>query len=200
MSKSNLAYKKAEITTDAEYLEFERAAKRKHEFIGGEIAAMAGASERHNIIASNLFLGLGLQARKNSCRTFASDMRVKAKQGNYYYPDIVISCGERNFEDGKRDVLLNPKVVVEMLSKSTKLKDRNEKFDSYTVLETITDYILIEQDETRVEHYTRAEGEDWRLRVLREPEEILNLASINCQISLAEIYNEVEFGRRNASK
>ncbi|MGI9035035.1 MAG: Uma2 family endonuclease [Pyrinomonadaceae bacterium] len=200
MSRTNLAYKRSEVSTDEEYLEFERAAKRKHEFIGGEIVAMAGAGERHNIIASNLFLGLGLQARKNSCRAFASDMRVKARQGNYYYPDIVVACGERKFEDGKRDVLLNPKVIVEVLSKSTRLKDRHEKFDSYTVLQSVTDYILIEQDEMRVEHYTRTEGEDWRLRVLREPEEILKLTSIDCRISVAEIYTEVEFGRRNASK
>lgn len=201
MSRTNLAYKKAEISTDEEYLEYERAAKKKHEFIGGEIVAMAGAGERHNIIASNLFLELGLQARKSSCRAFASDMRVKAKQGNYYYPDIVVVCGERQFEDTKRDVLLNPQVIFEVLSKSTRLKDRNEKFDSYTFLETVTDYVLIEQDEMRVEHYTlRKREEDWRVRILREPEEVLNLVTINAQISLAEIYNEVVFGKQNASK
>lgn len=196
-----MAYKKAEISTDEEYLEYERAAKRKHEFIGGEITAMAGASERHNIIASNVFGEIWSKTKNSRCRAFSSDMRVKAKQGNYYYPDIVIVCGERQFEDTKRDVLLNPQVIVEVLSKLTRLKDRNEKFDSYTFLETITDYVLIEQDEMRVEHYTRRKREeDWRVRILREPEEVLNFSSINCEISVAEIYNEIEFGKRNASK
>lgn len=200
MRKSNLAYKKAPISTDEEYLEFERAAKRKHEFIGGEIFAMAGASERHNIISSNFFGEIWSRIRNSDCRAFSSDMRVKARKGNYYYPDVLVVCGERKFEDGKRDVLLNPKVIVEVLSKSTQLKDRQEKFDSYTFLPTVTDYISVSQDEIRVEHYTRQEGEDWRIRVLRESQEVLNLSSINCRISLAEIYNEVIFGRRNASK
>ena len=92
-------------------------------------------------------------------------------------------------------------MIVEVLSKSTRLKERNEKFDSYTVLEPVTDYVLIEQDKMRVEHYTRRKREeDWRRRVLRAPEEVLNLVSINVQIPLAKIYKEVVFGRKNVSK
>lgn len=90
---------------------------------------MAGASDTHNVIVSNLFLDVGVQARKKECRTFSGDMRVKAYTGNYFYPDIVITCGEREFEDEENDVLINLKVIIEVLSNSTKLKDRNEKFD-----------------------------------------------------------------------
>lgn len=112
----------------------------------------------------------------------------------------MVVCGERKFEDSKQDILLNPQVIAEVLSRSTQLKDRHEKFDSYTSLQTVADYILVSQDEMRVEHYARTAGEYWRMRILREPDDLLNLSSINCRLSLAEIYREVVFGRRNTLK
>ena len=154
MTQSNLA-RKIKKQTDADYLKLERKAETKHELIGGKIVAMAGASDRHNVIVSNLFLDLGLEVRKNGCRTFSSDVKVKANTGNYFYPDIVITCGEREFEDEKNDVLLNPVVIIEVLSKSTKLKDRNQKFDAYLKLKSLTDYVLVEQGKIRVEHFFR---------------------------------------------
>ncbi len=105
MSRANLAYKTEPVTAE-EYLAFERAAKDKHEFIGGKIVAMAGATDRHNVIASNVFLEIGIQLKATKCRAFASDMRVNAKQGNYFYPDIVVTCGERKFEDIKKKMFL----------------------------------------------------------------------------------------------
>lgn len=194
MTKANLATKK-EPLTDTDYLRIERQAFEKSEFIGGRIVAMAGASENHNIISSNLFLEIGIQTKKNACRAFSSDMRVKAKKGNYYYPDIVVACGERKFEDNKKDVLLNPSVIVEVLSKSTKLKDRNEKLDSYTSLDSLTDYVLIEQDTVRVEHYIKSGEKEWKMRLLTEKTDKLVLESINCEISLEEIYREVKFSK-----
>lgn len=194
MSKANLAYKKQSLT-DADYLRIERDAFEKSEFIDGRIVAMAGASENHNVISSNTSLEIGIQTKKTDCRAFSSDMRVKARKGNYYYPDIVVVCGERKFEDNKKDVLLNPKVVVEVLSKSAKLKDRNEKFDSYTALTDITDYVLIEQDEMRVEHFIKSGEKEWNVRLLTEKADKLVLESINCEISLDEIYREVKFSK-----
>lgn len=192
MSKSNLAYKK-ELLTDAEYLRAEREAFEKSEFINGRIVAMAGASENHNVISSNLFLEIGIQTKKGNCRVFASDMRVKAKKGNYYYPDIVVVCGERKFEDNKKDVMLNPQAIIEVLSKSIKLKDRNEKLDSYMSLEDLTDYVLIEQDTMRIEHFIKISEKEWKFNLLTEKAEKLVLESINCQIPLDEIYREVKF-------
>jgi Uma2 family endonuclease len=194
MSKTNLAYKKQPIT-DTEYLRIERQAFEKSELIGGRVVAMAGASENHNIISSNLFLEIGIQTRKNNCRAFSSDMRVKAKKGNYYYPDIVVACGERKFADNKKDVLLNPKVIVEVLSKSTKLKDRNEKLDSYMSLEDLSDYVLVEQDTMRVEHFIKINEKEWNVRLLTEKADKLVLESINCEISLDEIYREIKFSK-----
>jgi Uma2 family endonuclease len=194
MSKTNVAYKK-ELLTDAEYLRIEREAFEKSEFINGRVVAMAGASENHNVISSNLFLEIGIQTKKNSCRAFSSDMRVKAKKGNYYYPDIVVVCGERKFEDNKKDVLLNPKVIIEVLSKSTRLKDRNEKLDSYMSLEDLTDYVLIEQDTMRIEHFIKINEKEWKVYLLTEKADNLFIESINCKISLEEIYREVKFSK-----
>ena len=194
MSNTNLAYKKVS-STDADYLRVERQAFEKSELIGGEIVAMAGASENHNVISSNLFLEIGIQTKKGSCRAFTSDMRVKAKKGNYYYPDIVVACGERKFEDNKHDVLLNPKVIVEVLSKSTRLKDRNEKLDSYMSLEGLTDYVLVEQDTMRIEHFIKINEKEWKVYLLTETDDKLCLESINCEITLDEIYREVKFSK-----
>ena len=179
-----------------EYLEYEREAFEKHEFISGEIVAMAGASENHNVISSNLIVEIGGKLKGTKCFAFASDMRVKAvkaKKSNYYYPDVVIVCGKREFGDDKKDVLINPKIVIEILSKSTKLKDRNEKLDSYMALETLTDYVLIEQDEMRIEHYSRIDADNWRVKLLSVENQTLSFETINCAVLLKDIYNEVEF-------
>lgn len=194
MSKSNLAYKK-ETVTDAEYLRIERQAFEKSELLNGRIVAMAGASENHNVISSNLFLEIGIQTKNTSCRAFSSDMRVKAKKGSYYYPDLVIICGERKFEDNKKDILLNPQVIVEVLSKSTKLKDRNEKLDSYMSLEGLTDYVLVAQDTMRIEHFVKISKKEWKVYLLTETTDKLKLKSINCEIMLNEIYNEIKFSK-----
>jgi len=191
MSRTNLAFKTEPITAE-EYLAFERAAKDKHEFVGGRIVAMAGATDRHNVIASNVFGELWTQLKLTKCRPFASDMRVNAKRGNYFYPDIVVTCGERKFEDvKKKDVLINPTVILEVLSKSTKLKDRNEKFDSYILLESLTDYVLIEQDVMRIEHFSRTEDKNWKVRIYTESDEEMVFNSINCKLPVADVYTEI---------
>ncbi len=109
------------------------------------------------------------QLKITKCRACASDMRVTdavSKKSASFYPDVVVTCGERKFDDEKKDVLLNPTVVIEVLSKSTKLKDRNEKFESYTALESLTDYVLVEQNPMRIEHYTRIDEQTWKVQLL----------------------------------
>jgi Uma2 family endonuclease len=120
-------------------------------------------------------------------------MRVKAKKGSYYYPDLVVVCGDRKYEDNKKDSLLNPQVIIEILSKSTKLKDRNEKLDSYTALESLTDYILISQDEMRIEHFIKSGKKEWKVRFLSEKSDKLILDSINCEVLIEEIYKDIIF-------
>ena len=192
MSKKNLANIVKPYTVE-EYLKLERNSKRKHEFFDGEVVAMAGASLKHNIISSNLMIEIGSRLKNSPCRPFASDMRVKAKR-SYFYPDIVVSCRERKFEDEDDETLLNPRVIIEILSKSTKLTDRNLKFDSYLSIESVTDYILVEQNSMRVEHYQR-NGAVWSVLVFTNSDDKVLLNSINCEITLTEIYNEVKLSK-----
>lgn len=192
MIKSNLAFDK-EFFTDAEYLRIERQAVEKNELIGGRVVSMAGASENHNLISSNLFLEIGIQTKNTACRAFSSDMRVKAKIGNFYYPDVVVVCGERKYGDSKKDILINPQVIIEVLSKTTKLKDRNQKLDSYMSLESLTDYVLVEQDAMRIEHFIKINEKEWVVHLLTEVTESLFLKSIDCRIQLSEVYRDVIF-------
>jgi Uma2 family endonuclease len=180
--------------TAAEYLALERAAPQKHEFFNGELFAMAGASEAHNLITLNVAEALRAGLRGRPCRVYASDMRVKIDAtGLYTYPDVVAVCGERQFEDERRDTLLNPTVIFEVLSSSTEAYDRGDKFAHYRRLASLQEYVLIAQDRHRVERFTRQEpGEEWLLTEISEPDGILRLASLDCALTLAAIYDQVE--------
>ena len=178
--------------TPEEYLAFERKATTKHEYINGQIVAMSGASFAHNFITANIVTYLNIQLMDGECRAVASDMRVKAQQTeSYFYPDIVVVCGEPRAEDDTFDILLNPTVVVEVLSRSTEAYDRGEKFEHYRQIGSLKDYILISQDEVRVEHYCRQES-GWMQTEFRELEDVLSLFSIGCELRLQDIYRRVE--------
>ena len=192
MSKSNLATVE-KIYTDEEYLAFEREAEEKHELIDGEIVAMAGATRRHNLISTNTTIALGVQLRGRNCEAYANDMRVRMRKSRYSYPDVVIVCGEPNFADDEFDVLLNPTVVVEVLSKSTRFRDKTEKLETFQKMESIQEVLLIEQDLLRVEHYIKQTPMQWLLRIYEDASDTIALESINCQISLGEIYDRIEF-------
>ena len=132
--------------TPKEYLAIERASQQKNEYFNGDIFAMGGASERHNLIVGNVFASLHIQMRDKPCKVYSSDMRVKiSATGLYTYPDIVALCGEASFDDEQQDTLLNPNVIIEVLSKSTEGYDRGEKFAHYRKIETVKECILISQ-------------------------------------------------------
>jgi Uma2 family endonuclease len=179
--------------TSEEYLALERRADYKSEYFNGWMFAMAGASEEHNLIAGNVFAALHGQFRGRTCRAYVSDMRVKVSEtGLYTYPDVVAVCGERRFEDVKGDTLLNPTLIVEVLSASTEAYDRGDKFGHYLRLESLQEYVMIAQDKARVEHYVR-QGEHWLFTESRDLEGVLQLVSIGCSVPLREIYDRVEF-------
>lgn len=192
MSQSNLAAIEKSCT-DEEYLTFEREAEEKHEFVDGKIVAMAGASRRHNLIGTNTTVALGNQLRGKDCEFYANDMRVRMRKGQYSYPDIVVVCGEPQFADEEFDVLLNPIIVVEVLSKSTRFRDKTEKLEIFLKMESIRECLLIEQDESRVEHYIKQTPKQWLLKIYEELDEIIILESADCKIPLADIYAQMEF-------
>ncbi len=136
--------------TPQDYLALERQAETKSEYYAGEVFAMAGASRKHNTIVTNLAYLLVGQLKGRSCEVYNSDMRVKVSAtGLYTYPDLVVVCGKPRFDDDQEDTLLNPTVIIEVLSKSTEAYDRSEKFAQYRALELMADYLLIAQDIAR---------------------------------------------------
>ncbi len=179
--------------TPEQYLASERKASVKSEYDNGFIHAMAGASRPHNLISSNLNREIGSQLKDRPCEVYISDMRVCVSQtGLYTYPDVVAVCGEPHFQDGEFDTLLNPTVIVEVLSRSTEADDRGNKFAHYRRLASLREYVLVAQDKVLVERYTR-QGDEWLLTDLRSLENVLRLGSIGCDMALREVYAKVQF-------
>lgn len=177
-----------------EYLAAERRNEYKSEYIDGEVFAMTGASRRHNLITINLAREVSQQLRGRPCEAYVGDMRVKVaskREYAYTYPDVVIVCGEPRFEDGHLDTLLNPTVLVEVLSESTERYDRGKKFGLYRAIESLAEYLLVAQDECRVEQYVRRPDGRWLLSDHRSPEEVVELASARCALALREVYEKV---------
>jgi Uma2 family endonuclease len=178
--------------TPEEYLALERKAESKSEYLAGEIFAMTGASKNHNLIAGNVFTALKQHLREKPCEIYISDMRVKVPAANLYtYPDVAVVCGESQFEDDVVDTLLNPILIVEVLSKSTASYDRTVKFGYYRTLASVAEYLLIAQNGYHVEHYARQADGRWLLADFRSTEDVLQLDSVQCSLALREIYDRV---------
>ena len=179
--------------TPEEYLTWERKTITKNEYLSGKIVAMSGASYQHTLITMNVSGELYIQLKGRECTVHTNDMRVKARStSSYFYPDVVVVCGKPSFEDNSFDTLLNPIVIIEVLSPSTEIYDRVEKFRHYQQLESLQEYILVSQDKVHVEHHIRQETQ-WEQSEFRTFENVLTLASIECELSLQGIYKRVEF-------
>jgi Uma2 family endonuclease len=179
--------------TPAEYLKYERSSQVKHEYYAGEIFAMTGASKNHNRIVTSTLAALYAQLRERPCDVFPGDMRVKPHSGLLYaYPDITVVCGTPEFEDDEVDTLLNPTVIIEVLSPSTEAYDRGKKFQHYRTIPSFQEYLLIAQDSVRVEHYTLRDNE-WILTDASTLDAIITLPSIDCTLSLSDVYEKVDF-------
>ena len=180
------------LLTPKEYITAERKATLKSEYLSGEIVAMSGASIEHNLITVNTVNSLYNQLADRGCRVFSSDMRIGINAGDsYFYPDVSVVCEKPCFEDNEFDILINPIVVVEVLSPSTERYDRGVKFTRYQQLKSLQEYILISQDQVRVEHYAR-QGNLWQSNELTSLEDALPLVSVNAELPLKLIYRFVE--------
>jgi Uma2 family endonuclease len=178
--------------TPEEYLALERKAEFKSEYCNGFITAMSGASRKHNLVAGNIYAVVWNQLRDRPCEVYVGDMRVRTSPtGLYAYPDVVAVCGEPKFLDDELDTLLNPTLIVEVMSPSTEGYDREGKFEHYRTLRSLKEYVLVAQDQVLVERRTR-QGRKWASTEYRNIEETLVLESIGCAIPLREIYAKVE--------
>ncbi|MFH1114991.1 MAG: Uma2 family endonuclease [Pseudomonadota bacterium] len=179
--------------TAEEYLALERKAEYKSEYVNGTIIAMAGAGRWHNLIVLNLGREISGQFIGRPCEAYVSDMRVGVSPaGLYTYPDLVAVCGEVLFEDEQTDTLLNPTVIVEVLSPSTEAYDRGEKFAMYRRLESLQEYVLVSQDKVRVESFVR-QGARWILSETSTLDATVRLESIGCDLALRDVYDKVRF-------
>jgi Uma2 family endonuclease len=177
--------------TPAEYLAAERSSPLKHEYCDGEMFAMAGATEAHNLIVANVVGELRSALRQRPCKVYPSDMRVKIPAtGLYTYPHASGVCHRPEFEDDEADTLLNPQVIFEVLSDSTEDYDRGTKFKNYRSIPSLRDYVLVSQAEVLVEHFVRQPDGSWLLREHRAGAQV-ELASIGCTVAVDELYLKV---------
>ena len=175
-----------------QYLVLERKAEYKSEYLHGEIFAMTGASRKHNLIGGNIIGELNLQLKGKPGEVYPSDMRVKvAASGLYTYPDVVVVCDQPQFEDDYLDTLLNPTVLFEILSTSTERYDRIAKSGYYRTLESLTEHLLVAQDEVHVEQYVKQADGQWPLFDLRSIDAAIELESIACTLALRDVYDKV---------
>jgi Uma2 family endonuclease len=177
-----------------EWLEGERRAlETRSEYVDGEVFAMTGASMEHNAIVSNINRELSIQFKGRPCQVYANDMKVLVRTANAgKYPDLVAFCGEPELLDGRRDVLLNPSLIVEVLSDSTEACDRGDKFALYRQIPSLREYLLVSQARVQVELYGRGEDGRWTLTDCRAPTDRVPLASLDCVLALMEIYDKVD--------
>ncbi|CCE23573.1 Uma2 family endonuclease [Methylotuvimicrobium alcaliphilum] len=184
---------KKKYYTQEEYLAIERQAQIKSEYVDGEMFAMTGASREHNLININIASELRAQLKSRPCEVYINDMRVKAKKArSYHYPDIAVACDTPQFEDNHVDTLINPSVIIEVLSLSTEAYDRGAKFSHYRKIESLREYLLVAQDQPLIERYVR-QGDAWLLTETAGLDTSVHLESIDCVLSLKEIYDKVAF-------
>ena len=192
------------IYTEDEYLAIERASQERREYVDGQIYLMAGESPAHGTICTNLTIEVGSQLKGTPCRAFSKDTKVRSGpipksrysvQGLYSFPDLVVVCGEAQYLDEHRDVLVNPRVIIEVLSPSTEAFDRGEKFARYGEhLDSLTDYVVVAQSMALVEHFVRQPNGQWVIAATAtDLSESVVLNSIGCALRLSDIYDRIVF-------
>lgn len=180
------------LLTHEDYLAIEREADFKSEYYRGKMFAMAGASETHTLIISNVVRSLGNQLLNRDCNIYSSQMRVKvSKLKKYTYPDIVVTCGKETFEDDQADTLVNPVLIIEVLSESTEAYDRGKKFEHYQYLESLSEYLLISQEAYRIEQYVRQSDRTWTYYEFRDLDDVVKLATIGCELAFKDVYLKI---------
>jgi len=177
-----------------EYFDLEETAEYKSEYYQGEIFAMAGGSANHNRIALNVATALSNAFRGKPCEAFMSDLRVWVKQLDLYtYPDVMVVCGDLEFAHDRTDTVANPILIFEVLSPSTESYDRGKKFEFYRTIETLKDYVLIDQERVHVEYFRQLDDGQWLLSVFDDEADALTLQSIGVEMPLSDIYQRVDW-------
>jgi Uma2 family endonuclease len=182
-----------------EYLVLEEAANYKSEYIDGEIVPMAGGSTNHNRIAGNFYAALNFAFKTEDYEVFMSDVRLWiSKRRIYTYPDVMVVAGEPEYYNNRTDTITNPRVIIEVLSASTKGYDRSKKFEAYRTIPTFEEYLLLDQTRVYIEHFSKTDNKRWSFCDYDESDEVIALSSVSFEISLTDIYNKVNFQQVDA--
>lgn len=185
---------KNKIYTPEEYLEFEVNSEERHEYINGEVICVTGGTPNHNQIAGNFYAELNFGLKRQPYRVFVTDQRIWIPEKRIYtYPDVMVVQGELQLQEGRKDTIINPLIIVEVLSKSTRSYDKDEKFSAYRTIPTFQEYLLIEQYTMKVEQYFKTGKNSWNFSEYYDVNETICLNSINFEITLEDIYDRVEF-------
>lgn len=185
---------KPKIYTINEYLDLEINSNERHEYIKGEIIKMTGGTPNHNKIAGNLYAALNFALKKQPFQVFFADQRVWIPNYHIYtYPDIMIIKDDLQFQEGRKDTLINPYIIIEVLSKSTRSYDKDDKFTAYRSIETFCEYLLIDQYKLQIDHYSKTDKNQWLFREYKTEKDIINFDKIDFEISLIDIYDKVDF-------
>jgi Uma2 family endonuclease len=185
------------VLSVSEYLEQERTSEVKHEYLDGIVKEMPGASREHNIIGTNFSRKLDVHLEDQPCEIYGSDMRVRVTSTRYTYPDITVVCSTSLFEDNYVDTLLNPTLMIEILSPSTEAYDRGEKFSFYRRIESLQEFVFVSQDEPKLERYLR-QGSEWRFSEATGLEDTMRLETIGLTLALARVYKKLSFAKDSA--
>ena len=184
--------KQFDFYTPEQYLALEEKAEYKSEYYQGEIVAMAGASINHNRITRNVATELTNAFANKPCEAFTSDLRLWIERRQFYtYPDVMVVCGDLEFFKDRTDTITNPQIIIEVLSESTESYDRSQKFHAYWTLDSLVEYVLIDQYRRRVEYFRRVSEREWLLRVFTKMDDVLKLESLSLEILIEAIYRNV---------
>jgi Uma2 family endonuclease len=179
--------------TSEEYLNMERKSSAKHEYIGGKVLSLASSNRTRSLIGSNATIAIGNRIHGQKNEIYAGNMLVQMSPTRFTYPDVIVVSSKPSFTDNQFDVLQNPTIVLEIYSKNTNSLDKTEKLESYLAMDSIREYLLVKEDEMRVEHYAKQNAKQWIYRIYNDREEIISLESVNCKVSLSEIYAQINF-------
>lgn len=178
--------------TSKNYQSSERRDVVKNEYLDGRLIAKPAANRWHNLISSNFTIAIGSRVHRSTCEVYANDMQVRIGKSSVCFPDVVVVNGEPAFSDENADQLLNPTVVVEIFSGLSKSTDRTQKLEGFLAIPKIKECLLVNENEMRVEHYARQNAKQWIYRIYNERDDVITLESINCKLSLAEVYAQVK--------
>jgi Uma2 family endonuclease len=164
----------------------------KNEYLDGKIVSKPAANRWHNLISSNFTIALGSRIHRSTCEVYANDMQVRIGKNSICFPDVVVVNGEPNFADDNAELLLNPTIVIEIFSSLYKSTDRTQKLEGFLAIPKIKECLLVNENEMRIEHYARQNAKQWIYRIYNERDDVITLESINCKLSLAEVYAQVK--------